>query len=524
VTTATGSLLGIRTRPHTAASIRAVSTTLVLGVVCLSMGLLVATHAQVTTAIGAAVLLAALAIAVPQLTVPSLFIAPLVVAQISGLGGVVMLLASLAIFGLTQRTISHPFVLVGVPIALYTILGGANISSYRGTIDDATLRLVLVDVIILLVGVAATGGTRSRRTRLTLARPIAPDILLLGFLPGLVGLALIISRAGIPLLHPSTRTSVGGLALLLGESALAGLALYCCNVFARRAPRRGDLMVMGSVVFALALSGYRGWPILGLLLVVICGVYFRRFRVTCLRACLVMGAVLTIVAGGEFVRRDTGSGSLLSTQQLASRYGAESIPPGVRELHLDFREVIALTQLLIRDREHGRRPTQSLLLADFETMLHPGQKYPSGGTLVGQIVGDQGRAGITAGAVGVSFMELGYASVLVFLCLGLLIGTSWRMATRSAQSAVFYFLVVIYAIHFFHRGVPKPSYLVIPLLYLLLVSTPLLAARTRRRPTGSVRPSQSKGPSPASPCEQVLGRGLSAPSKRFTRRAPQIGG
>jgi hypothetical protein len=124
----------------------------------------------------------------------------------------------------------------------------------------------------------------------------------------------------------------------------------------------------------------------------------------------------------------------------------------------------------------GRRIRGSLLLADFETML-PGKQL-AGGQLIGQVVGIQGNTGLTGGAVGVSFMDIGYFSLLLVFVLGLCVGKAWQMASRAPQWALFYFLIIIYLIHFFHRGVPKPSYVFVPFFFLFVSS---LARRSSKK-------------------------------------------
>jgi hypothetical protein len=460
--------------------------------VALLVGVLLAGDPLVTAAVGGTLLAIIIMVMIPRSAPLMVFAAPLAVGQVSGFGGIAALLCCVVVFGIRTRSLLHPLVLYGAPISLYLLIGGANLSTYRGEVSSATLRLTLIYVLVLLLGAAISGGVAPRTGARDRSFTVRPGLLMAGFLPGVIGMTLIIQRAGLPLLHPNSREDLGGLRLLLGETLLAGLALYCCHVFTQRKPRRADWLIFALALLGLANSGYRGWPIVGAILIAASGVYFGRLHVTLWRVAALSTLCVLIIAGGDFIRRDTTAGNTigaLTTQEVATRYGAQAIPPGIREVHFTFREAIAITQTLVQDRRIGHRIRGSLLLADFETML-PGKQL-GGGQLIGQVVGIRGDTGLTGGAVGVSFMDIGYLSLLLFFGVGLFIGQAWRMASKAANWAIFYFLFSIYALHWFHRGVPKPSYLIVPLLFLLMSS---LAPQSRASTAGG--PSRRTIPKP----------------------------
>jgi hypothetical protein len=448
----------------------AIGTTVLAALI--GVGALIAANASLTAVIVIVALSFLLYVVIPRAAVIMIFVAPIATAQVSPLGALFVLVTWLIIFAVRQKSVLHPFVLFGLPISLYIIIGGANISTYRGTVSGSTITFILLHVLTLFLGVAIIGGVKRQVLQSSTGFNVKPEWLLIGVLPGLVGVLLVVHSAGLAIIHPQTRAEIHGLSLLLAESLEAGLLLYACHAFSQPSRRSRDVIVICLILTGLAMPGYRGWPVIGLILVAICGIYFRRIRVT-IRGILLLTALITlIIAGGEFIRRDTAAGkspgSELSTQELAVQYHAQSVPPGLLELHFAFRETVGLTQILIHDRQEGRRVHSSLLLGDFKTIL-PGKQI-SGGVLLNQVVGIQGPLGLTAGAVGISYMDLGSLSLALFFAVGALLGVAWRFAAKDPRWAMFYFLVVLYAIQWFHRGVPKPSYIVVPFFFLWLAT------------------------------------------------------
>lgn len=444
----------------------------IVSVGLIGVGALIALDASLTVVIAVVAVSFLLYVAIPRLAVIMIFAAPLATVQVSPMGALFVLATWLIIFAVRQKSVLHPFVLFGLPISLYIIIGGANLSTYRGTVSGSTITFILLHILMLLLGVAVVGGVKKQVLRSSTGFNVKPEWMLIGVLPGLVGVLLVVHSAGLAIIHPQTRADIGGLPLLLAESLEAGLLLYACHAFSQPLRRSRDVVVICLVLIGLAMPGYRGWPVIGLILVAICGIYFGRIRVT-MRGILLLAALITlIIAGGELIRRDTAAGkspgSELSTQELAVQYHAQDVPPGLLELHFAFRETIGLTQILVHDRQEGRRVHPSLLIADFKTLL-PGKQI-SGGVLLNQVVGIQGPLGLTAGAVGVSYMDLGSLSLALFFTVGAFLGAAWRFAAKDPRWAMFYFVIALYVIQWFHRGVPKPSYIVVPFFFLLLAT------------------------------------------------------
>lgn len=422
-----------------------------------------------------------------------IFVAPLATAQVSGIGAVGVLAASLAIYAVRQRAILHPLVLFGLPASLYMLIGGANLSTYRGTLTDATMKFIAFHLLAALLGTVLVGGVASRQLRQDKGLPVPAEWRIAAIVPGALGVLMAFGSAGLAIVHPYTRANIGGLALLLSESLQVGVLLWACHAFSRQTLRRRDLGALALLVVALAMPGYRGWPVIGIILITIAGVYFGRIRVRIRTVVILFGLVVFLVAGGEYIRRNTtggqAPGTQLTTQQLAARYGAEGIPPGLLELHFALRETVGLTQVLVINRDRGRRVSSSLLLGDFKTLL-PG-KQTSGLVALNELIAIRGSLGLTAGAVGVSYMDLGRWSLVLFFAVGGVMGVAWRMAARDARWAMFYFLIVIYSIQWLHRGTPKASYVVVPAMFLALASLSTPSASWRAGRTRDNRDTQS---------------------------------
>jgi hypothetical protein len=399
-----------------------------------------------------------------------------------------VLLLGLCVLAVKWAPFHHPVVLIGIPAALYLLLGAPNISTYRGVVQQSTVQFNLWNMLALLAGALVVAGGRRRVPRRTGGSAIGAPLFALALLPGIAGLALFSAKGGVAFLHPSSRVEAGGLALLLLETTTAALALYCYSVFSVRRAKAGDVIVILLLLGILADSGYRGWPIIGIGAAVFIPYYFGRLRLSPMRIFAIVGIIIVIVAGFDQIRRSTNPAEL-TTEQVAQQYGARRIPAGLRQVHFSLRESIALGQRLIEARNSGIRLPDSLLLADIETAL-PG-KQTSGGEMIANLFGASGNAGLTPGAVGAAYMDLGYGCLVLFFALGAFAGWTWRRLESASYWGPVYFFTVVYILHFVNRGIPKLSYVIIPLMFLIVAK--LSASETaKRRVTGLSLPSDSR--------------------------------
>jgi|SRR5690606_316924 len=132
-------------------------------------------------------------------------------------------------------------------------------------------------------------------------------------------------------------------------------------------------------------------------------------------------------------------------------------------LHFSLRESIAISQRLF---ESGVEISNTLFFSDFLTML-PG-KHVAGGELVAQAYGDYSGVGLTPGALGALTIEFGVLLAFFFISsLAFLVAYFTKVAHRSNNLALLLLAVLIslYFVHFLHRGIPKPGYIIIPLYF-----------------------------------------------------------
>ena len=227
--------------------------------------------------------------------------------------------------------------LIGIPLAAYLLVGGANVSVYRGAIDASTIRFILSHVLVMLAVAGGLAGVGAGRRPARDGKSVDSTVLALVFLPGVIGFALTVSRVGFGALNPAARFNANGLTLLLLETTTAAVALYCYRVFAIRPFRPIDGLVICGGMVMVGASGYRGWVIVTLVLPVFIAHYLGRHRLTIRRAAMFMLIGIAIFGGFSAIRRSEGSTTgLLTSAEAARKYNAERIPAGLREFITAF--------------------------------------------------------------------------------------------------------------------------------------------------------------------------------------------
>jgi hypothetical protein len=422
-------------------------------------------HTQYVPVLVFAVASATLATLFPRRVELPLLAVVVSVSYVNPLLAAFLMSASLLTRGFRSRVLTHPGYIVGIATGIYLVVGGANISSYRGDVNDGTVRLILLHGVVFLLATFWSGGSKRLVAAGPAATPAATSSMLLVSAPAVAGLLLLTQHVGLVLLNPSLRFRASAISLTLLETAIAAVAFYCYRSFGSRRPNVSDSFTLVPLFLLLGASGYRGWLVMALAIVAFHLLYFRRVRLT-LAKVLVLALVIAAVTGGFDNLRRMNNPEALSAAAAADEYGAEDIPPGLRQIHFALRESIALTQRLLSLDSH-RKPKESLLLADLKTVL-PGQQ-PSGGSIIGDLLGRQQEGGLTPGAVGASIVDLRHFSYGFFGILGLLAGLLWRQTQRAPYWSTIYFLFVMYFLHFLHRGIPKLSYLLVPVYFYLAV-------------------------------------------------------
>jgi len=391
------------------------------------------------------------------------------------LGAAIMLLGCVTLVA-RQSGAFHPTVLLGAALSGYILIGAPNISSYRGEVLPETTTVLLLAVVGIVAGCQLAAGS-SRRTPSRKLISGSAQVVALSFLPGLLGVAILFAQAGLVLADPARRFSASPLALVLVETLTASLALLCLHVYGDGLPpRRGQVFAIFATVALLASSGYRGFAIVAVAIVFFSRHFYGRHAIKPISLILVAFLAIGTMAGFDQIRRATSGGALIATETATVRYGAESLPNGFRQVHFALRESIAVTQRFITaERVSADEP--SLFWSDILTLM-PGSQQ-SGGALVGEVVGRSQGGGITPGAVGAVVYEFGRASPLFFIGLGAVTGLAWRRVEDSTTGPLVYFFAVVYTLHYMHRGIPKISYVLVPLAFVLF--SRLWRARTDSR-------------------------------------------
>jgi hypothetical protein len=218
------------------------------------------------------------------------------------------------------------------------------------------------------------------------------------------------------------------------------------------------------IFLSLSLPGYRGWPIIALLCTLLLSI--KRSPAKIIKYAGLYGTIIVFIMSGLAYYRRLHNIEFMQADILLEKVHAEHLGTFIGLLHVALRESIALSQSLIEDYMAGRNFSgTSLFLSDFLTLL-PG-KQDSGGIIIASLLSG---VGLTAGALGALVYEFGFLfAYFVIFTLGIVLAYFYRLAKikESPGYFVLYCLIVIYSVHYIHRGIPKPSYLIIPIISLV---------------------------------------------------------
>lgn len=392
---------------------------------------------------------------------------------------------------------AFPGFLLGGLVALYILVGAPNISLYRGDIDPAFLRIMVLSCFALTAGFAVGallgGGVRpgvrsasgQGRQSGNSVLEIPDSVVFLSALPGLCGVLWVVAGVrGLPLLDPALRFAIDPRALVLVEMLLVPLILRGLSLMGAHrtsSPLLQQAELAGWFLL-LAVPGYRGWLVgaLGVLVLTALssGRLTRRKVLWSGAAALVGVGVLVLFV---VIRRLTQAELYDPTESLRI-HGAEALPGWFAQIHFSIRESLYTAQGLWSMRTDGVGGP-SLFFADLATLL-PG-KQQAAGAILGDFFGRSLGGGLTASLPGVLYYEAGPWAFLVLGGMGAVMGAGWSRLYRAHASRpayALYFLIYIYLLHLFHRGTLKLAYLAVPLFLFVMIR---LASRGR---TGDARP------------------------------------
>jgi hypothetical protein len=385
----------------------------------------------------------------------------------------IVLLFAFSSIAISTREYLHPAFLIGIALCSYLLIGGTNFTIYRGTITDETFGAIFRNIAFLCAGAfcATSGSTFDRSMRISRSPAYGGKVelrrmhILISAIPGLIGVIWIVGTVGIPLLRPEARFMAPAKAVLLCELLTVPFALQVCRILSLQRVSAADFAILTAIAVILAVPGYRGLPLIAMLVSIIAGGMSGRVRLSLFRTALILILALSLLSFGQILRRSLSS-ELSSNQTIISRYYAETLPLGFAQLHFSLRESIALTQRILLTPRFGG--TQ-VLFADIASM-RPGSDM-SGGQMVAQAMGASEAGGLTPGATSLIYLAAGPYGAIVFILVGAGIGRLWRRyrAMASTSTAVLYAFAIVYTIHWFHRGVIKPGYILIPFAFYMAI-------------------------------------------------------
>lgn len=410
-----------------------------------------------------------------RFVIDKLTTAALIVACASFLGSfiephvaaVIMLLGN-TVIAFRHRAYFHPLIFSPTAIGSILLIGGLNISTYRGDIYADTFGYILRCILMVSFGAALVAMVRPRNgPRSIIVAEMPLYMLIAASAPALLGIGWIIFAVGVPLLSPEVRFLAPPKAVFLSQIMIAVAVLAAYRYVVRRRLDTMDYVVLPVIALLLLIPGYRNYIVVALLVSVIglnrLGLLTMRLPVLASMMAGIFG-FLTIVS--QF-RRAT-SGNLLSASDLASVYHVQYLPGPLVQLHVAFRESLGITQILLTRYPHWNGP--SIFFADFMTLL-PG-KSESGGIMVADLLGSVLRGGLTPGLVGVLTIEYSRAVCMIFfLGMGLASGMLWRWLARTAapEAAFLYAFLIVNFLLVFVRGIPQATNLIEPLYFLGVV-------------------------------------------------------
>lgn len=367
---------------------------------------------------------------------------------------------------ITKRSYANPVFLISFLGGFYYLSGGLNISTYRGEVTENTMFLSFIFLFLIVLGGSAAqlGRTKVQHYSYLVER----DFIVLAFIPGTIGL-LLMAPSGFPLFNPNAFTNVSGKAYFLAEFLVVPFLLLFSNAVFHDF-RRVDLLMLSGALFLLSLSGYRGWPMIAIMISVIC--YMDIHREKAFRYAFMSSLALFLILSGLSYFRRINNFDLIPAEDLLSSVGAESLGIFVGLMHLAFRESIAIGQVLIDYSDAlSVYKYESLFFSDLLTML-PGKTYESGGVIVASMFAVDRGVGLTPGALGALIFDFGiFISMFFAFCLGFFLGRVYLKSVGDNGNLwlLLYLLLTIYILHYMHRGIPKPGYFFIPMFLYLII-------------------------------------------------------
>ncbi|WP_156843126.1 hypothetical protein [Novosphingobium aquimarinum] len=379
--------------------------------------------------------------------------------------GVLVMTTLVAIF---FRSLFHPALFLGVALTFILLLGGLNLSNYRGSVSDETFAYILRCITILSGSASLVSLFTLSLKRRQPRKPLLPHwAIIASLLPAIAGVMWIVSTVGIPLFNPNARFAADPKALFLAEMGCATASLMALRYYMAGRFSAFDWLILAGVAVFLLIPGYRNWLIVAILVNIVGLVRMEALKVRVIPAAISLALALGFLGAMSEFRRAVSS-ELLTADQSMLQYKVQYLPSTLAQLHFGLRESIALTGRLIEEGIDFSGKT--VFFADILTML-PGTRT-SGGRILADAFGAVLKGGLTPGLVGVWTVEFGVTLCFAgFALCGAFAGTLWRLSGRGGRPeiAILYGYFSVNFLLLFHRGILKPSMVWVPLYFLIIV-------------------------------------------------------
>ena len=395
-----------------------------------------------------------------------------------------------------------PDILFPLLYCTYFGFGSLNISSLRGYIPPSICLYYILGLLGYFAGIGtvrilsklrkSTNCQINTKSSLeyadTWSKKKVRKSISLFIMIGTIGVSLAFYLYGVPLLGIYKRFGVS--AYFSYVATLLWLGAYLSFFHSMSSRGRGTLGNALLILYAftlLLLLGYRTPIIMCLLNIIFSTYYIKFFKFRKKRLLMVsLGGILIVLFGSVFwyLRYDV-LGEGMGYNRLIKSVGYPSQLSFLFPFYAASRgSVNSFYRFLQLIPHHYNFFYGKLLLTDFWTIL-PG-KQVSGGAIVSNMVGGTGKAGITASILGGLYVDFGKAGIFGGLYL-LGFGAKWlyqRMRIKMTRlNIILYCYFLAFSIHYLHRGIFKPVYVmhfVILILFSRLVEkTASRQARTR---------------------------------------------
>ncbi|WP_193331328.1 hypothetical protein [Pseudoalteromonas ulvae] len=301
-------------------------------------------------------------------------------------------------------------------------------------------------------------------------------LIILSSIPGFIGL-LIMLPTGIPLIQSDKFTLVSPKAYFFLEMFFVTF-IFCLNNYLALKNQNAKLsrfyLNLTILCFILlSLPGYRGWILICCFLIFY-ATYEKPGRITVTKI-FIIASLGALVLGGLAVYRRIVNPDLTLASDALINYEAEHLGEIFAFIHFSLRESITISQTLI---ENGIPPSYPLFLSDFLTIL-PNYDM-AGGKVIAHLFSEYSGVGLTPGALGALIIEFGYfPAILVVFLSSFTVGFIGRLSKgyNNYSFKLFSLLLLIYYIHYLHRGIPKPAYLFVPLLFMFFFTLNIIRGK-----------------------------------------------